>query len=105
MLRLWFLPPMTSIMKQVFSEKVLEEINVLTRATFNTLDRQYSEDELYEAIPEFDVCVTGWQSPSFTERVIHRAQNLKLILHSAGTLKPYIDSLYKIPCYIDIIIL
>lgn len=93
MLRLWFLPPMTSIMKQVFSDRVLEEIDTLTCATFNTLDRQYSEDELYEAIPEFDVCVTGWQSPPFTERVIRKARNLKLILHSAGTLKPYIDSL------------
>lgn len=93
MFKLWFLPPMTAIMKQVFLETVLGEIDALTCARFNTLERQYSEEELVKAIPDFDICVTGWQSPRFTKRVINRAQNLKLILHSAGTLKPYIDPL------------
>lgn len=93
MLKLWFLPPMTAIMKQVFSETVLEGIDALTCATFNTLNRQYTEEELVEAIPEFDICVTGWESPRFTKLVIKRAQHLKLILHSAGTIKPYIDPL------------
>jgi phosphoglycerate dehydrogenase-like enzyme len=36
-------------------------------------------------------CIIGWGSPRFTENVVAHAPELRIIAHSAGSVKPYID--------------
>lgn len=90
--RLLFLPPDKNITHQVFPQSYKDEIASLTETAFNPGSEQYSEAELIERIPDFDICVTGWRSPCFNEKVMENAHKLKLILHSAGTVKPYVSS-------------
>ena len=42
-------------------------------------------------IGPFDVVVTGWRSPKFTDEVLAAAANLKLIVHSAGSIRFMLD--------------
>ncbi|MEM2739692.1 MAG: hydroxyacid dehydrogenase [Candidatus Bathyarchaeia archaeon] len=63
---------------------------------FNPYDRNLSEDEFAELISGIDGCITSWGSPRFTERVLERADRLKIIGHAAGSVKPYVtDEVFK----------
>jgi phosphoglycerate dehydrogenase-like enzyme len=89
--QLLFLPPDKSLTHQVFLLAYWEEIAQLTDATCNPTAEQYSEAELLDLIPDIDIYITGWQSPRFTKPVMERADNLKLLLHSTGTVRPYVS--------------
>lgn len=54
-------------------------------ATF--VEREVSSVELAALIPGIDIVVTGWGSPRFTDEVLHAAEDVKLIAHSAGSIK------------------
>jgi len=42
-------------------------------------------------IGDFDIVVTGWRSPKFTDDVLAAAKKLKLIVHSAGSIRFMLD--------------
>jgi phosphoglycerate dehydrogenase-like enzyme len=90
--RLLFLPPDCEPTRQLFPPAVIERLEELVELERNTLGRQLSEEELGGRIPGVEICITGWQSPCFSDRVVARADRLKLILHSAGTVKPYVSA-------------
>jgi len=54
---------------------------------FNDLDRDYTSDEVAEKIKGFDALITGWGTPPLTEAVFENADRLKIIAHSAGSVK------------------
>ena len=58
---------------------------------WNTLGRQYTQDELGAAVRGMDICVTGWGTPVFDEAVLAQADRLRLIAHTGGSVKPYAD--------------
>lgn len=63
---------------------------------FNPYDRNLSEDELAELIVGVDGCITSWGSPRFTEKVLEKADRLKIIGHAAGSVKPYVtDEVFR----------
>jgi phosphoglycerate dehydrogenase-like enzyme len=42
-----------------------------------------------------DVCITGWGSVRFTEKVLEKAKDLKIVAHTGGTVAPIVsDHLY-----------
>jgi phosphoglycerate dehydrogenase-like enzyme len=90
--KLLFLLPDSEQTRQLFPSQIMEQLEELVDLERNTLGRQLSEEELGERIPGLEICISGWQSPRFSDRVIARADKLKLILHSAGTVKPYISA-------------
>jgi phosphoglycerate dehydrogenase-like enzyme len=47
-----------------------------------------TSEEVAEAIPEFDALITGWGTPRLTPDVFERANALRIISHSAGSVKP-----------------
>ena len=62
---------------------------------WNTLGRQYTQDELGAAVRGMDICVTGWGTPVFDEAVLAQAGRLRLIAHTGGSVKPYVtDAVY-----------
>lgn len=88
---LLFLPPREEQTYQVFSTEVLTEIERLTEATVNPHARQYTAQELSDLIGSYEICITGWRTPPLTAAIAERAKHLKLVLHAAGTVRPYLD--------------
>jgi len=90
--RLLFLPPDTPQTARIFTPAVLEALASLVELDRNTFPRQLSEAELVERVASADICVTGSQSPRISESVVGAAPRLRLILHAAATVKPYISA-------------
>jgi phosphoglycerate dehydrogenase-like enzyme len=50
-------------------------------------ERDLTSLELAERVGAYDIIVTGWRVPVFTDPVLENATRLKLIAHSAGSIK------------------
>ena len=66
---------------------------VAQRVEFNDAEHDWSSDELAQRIGDFDVVVTGWRTPRFSDDVLAAARRrpLRLIAHSAGSVKFLFD--------------
>lgn len=71
----------------VFSKETLEELKNRFDVTFNPLDRDYASKEVAAKIKGFDALITGWGSPVLTAEVFENADKLRIIVHSAGSIK------------------
>jgi len=69
----------------------LAALQSLVQPTFNESGRELTEQELVEMIPGREIAITSWKSPRFSEAVVARADRLRLILHSAGTVRPFVS--------------
>jgi len=57
---------------------------------------EYGIETLKKVIKDADVAVTSWGCPKLTEEILDEAPNLKLILHAAGSVKPFVtDAIYE----------
>src|SRR5262245_57365156 len=50
-------------------------------------DRRVTQEEFSERVKGRDAVVTGWGSPPFAPAIWERADRLRLIAHSAGSVK------------------
>jgi phosphoglycerate dehydrogenase-like enzyme len=89
--RILFLPPPTPQTGQIFTPRVMKALEDLADVTRNNGPGQFDEGTLAQAIGGFEGCITGWHSPRFSEAVMARADRLKIVLHAAGTVKPYVS--------------
>jgi len=71
----------------VFSKENLERLKNRFEVTFNDLGREHTSEEVAEKINGYDALITGWGSPPLTARVFENADRLKIIAHSAGSVK------------------
>src|SRR5207249_434574 len=58
---------------------------------FHEDERDPTSEELARRIGKFDIVVTGWRTPKFTDEVLSAAEKLKLIVHSAGSIRFMLD--------------
>jgi phosphoglycerate dehydrogenase-like enzyme len=79
--------PKPSLYRRLFSAEANAELRSLGHVVFNEEERDWDSEELARRIPEFDVVITGWRSPRFTEEVLGAATRLRLVAHSAGSIK------------------
>lgn len=63
--------------------ELMEKFEVIANET----ERNWTSEELSEHISGCDAVLTGWGSPPFTEQVWNKADQLKLIVHMAGSVK------------------
>jgi phosphoglycerate dehydrogenase-like enzyme len=63
----------------------------LGRVEFHSEERDITSAELAERIAPIDVVITGWRSPKFDEQVLSAAKKLKLVVHSAGSIRFMLD--------------
>ncbi len=84
--KVWYLP-VPSHTERVFRaehfEAMLDEFDV----TVNDLDRNLSTEELAAGIAPYDAVVSGWGTPSFSAEALAAAQRLRIVAHSAGSVK------------------
>ncbi len=64
-------------------EALKNEFDVLE----NHQERQLSPAEVIAEIGDCDAVLTGWSSPSFSQETLDAAPNLKLVAHTAGSVK------------------
>jgi phosphoglycerate dehydrogenase-like enzyme len=79
------------MIRQLFSPAAVETLRSLGETHFNPDERQFTADELASRIGGFDILLTGWRSPRLTEAILQNAQRLRLIAHSAGSVKFMLD--------------
>ncbi len=60
-------------------------IEALGEIVWNESGRNWSEEELAEQIPGIDVAITGWGSCAYSEKVLARADSLRCIAHTGGS--------------------
>ena len=80
------LPPPT-LYRKLFSPESDARLRELGTITYNGDERDLTPADLVERIGPADVVITGWRCPPFTDDVLAAAPRLKLIAHSAGSVK------------------
>lgn len=83
--------PPPSLFRKLFSDTAAARLSKLGKLQFNSTDADWSPDELAKRMDDVDVLVTSWRTPRLTDTVLERAANLKLVAHSAGSVKFMLD--------------
>ena len=78
-------PP--SLYSVLFTPQSDQALCALGRVLFHEEERNLTSEELAGRIAGFDVAVTGWGTPPFTGQVLAAADRLRLIAHTAGSIK------------------
>jgi len=81
-----FLPPV-GLARDILSERARATLTSLGQVTWNTMERDYTAEELGAMLPEADAVITSWGSPTLTEELLSRAPRLRLVGHAAGSVK------------------
>ncbi len=83
--------PTDEHVRLVFSDETLMRLKAEFDVTFNDLGRDYSSEEVASKIGGYDGLITGWGSPQLTSEVFENADRLRIIVHSAGSIKPILS--------------
>jgi len=79
--------PTSEHTEYVFTAETLGRMRTLFDVAFNDLGRDYTSEEVASRIKWFDALIAGWGSPPLTESVFENADRLRIIAHSAGSVK------------------
>ena len=79
--------PQPGLYAELFSDAADAQLHSLGHVTRNSESRNWDSAELASKIGEYDIIMTGWGTPRFTDEVLAAAPNLKLIAHTAGSIK------------------
>jgi phosphoglycerate dehydrogenase-like enzyme len=71
----------------LFTAEADRELHHIARITRNEEERNFTSTELAQRIGGYDAILTGWGTPQFTPAVLAAAGNLRLIAHTAGSIK------------------
>lgn len=79
------LPP--HLYRELFAPDADATLRTLADVAFRDDDRGLTSRELAAVLPGYDAVITGWGTPPFTDEVLDAADRLRLIAHSAGSVK------------------
>lgn len=79
-----------------FQRKQVEKLQSLGNVYWNETDKHFTKQEFKGKLQGMDICITGWGTPVFDEEILEFADDLKLIAHDAGTIRPMIgEAVYE----------
>ena len=84
--RIWYLPT-PSHTAGVFKDETYRRLLASFDVVVNETDRAMTADEVEEEISGFDGLVTGWGVMPLSGTALERADRLKVVVHSAGSVK------------------
>src|SRR5262245_34304222 len=84
--RVLYVPP-PSHTARVFRPEIYERFCRRFEVTASADDERWPSDTLAQRIGGYDAVVTGWASPPFTGEVLEKADRLRIVAHSAGSIK------------------
>lgn len=88
--------PLDGTRDRFFPSERAQRLQRLGEVAWNPHSRQYSSDELADALPGCDVCVSGWNVPRLEKRVLDGTEALGLVAHVGGTVAPVVsEELYQ----------
>lgn len=67
------------------TKDVAEQLSELGNVVWNSGVSQWSPEELRDRLTDVDICVTGWGTNRFDEAVLNKANRLRLVAHTGGT--------------------
>lgn len=77
------------------TQENIELLESLGEVTWNKLDRHLTPEELRDALVDVDVLVCGWRVPKLTAEVLEKANKLKLVAYTAGSVANLVtDEMY-----------
>jgi phosphoglycerate dehydrogenase-like enzyme len=79
------LPP--QLYRELFSPESDAALRSLADVIFRDDDRKLTSSELAALMPGYDAVITGWGTPTFTNEVLDAADRLRIIAHSAGSVR------------------
>ncbi len=78
-----------------WTQENIDLLESLGEVTWNKLDRHMTPEELRDALVDVDVLVCGWRVPKLTAEVLEKANKLKLVAYTAGSVVPVVtDEMY-----------
>jgi phosphoglycerate dehydrogenase-like enzyme len=76
-----------SLYQQLFTPAAQAHLQEIATVRFNESEQNWSSTELAQRIAGYDAVITGWGTAPFSEEVMAAAGQLRLIAHSAGSIK------------------
>ncbi|MCZ8514769.1 hydroxyacid dehydrogenase [Paenibacillus filicis] len=70
------------------TESTLAKLDSLGRVEWNPFDRPFTEDELKSRIRGVDTLITSWRCTPVSDAVLDEADQLALVAHMAGSIRP-----------------
>jgi phosphoglycerate dehydrogenase-like enzyme len=84
--------PKPTVYRKLFAPETDQRLRALGSVDYNPDERDLSSVELASRVGGYDIVISGWGSPKFNEPVLDQAHRLKLIAHSAGSIKFMINA-------------
>lgn len=83
--------PGPALRAEIFSPEAERALANLANVTWNETGANWTSDQLAAAISGYDGLITGWGTPRITPEVLAAGDNLRIIAHSAGSVKHMVD--------------
>lgn len=79
------------LLSAVFSKEARSRLDSVADVISDRVLTEFSSVRSHQVLHQVDALITGWGSPMITESVLELAPRLRLIAHSAGTVKAHIE--------------
>jgi phosphoglycerate dehydrogenase-like enzyme len=92
--------PTASHTERVFKKEIYERMLDIFDVKINDTNKNWTTEQIANEIAGFDAFVTGWGTPNIGEEILKNADKLKIIAHSAGSVKGFLKDIvdkYLIP--------
>ncbi len=73
----------------IFTEKDINRLRALGEVAINEGDA--SIENIKATVKDADIAITSWGSLKMEEEILNECPNLKLLMHGAGSVKPYVS--------------
>jgi phosphoglycerate dehydrogenase-like enzyme len=95
-MRVLFTTEKGTIKEIYFPDRVLKLLENNADVSYNEKSSPFSTNELADRLQGMDACLTHWSCPAFSEDVLKKANQLKLIVHAAGSVADLVnDQVYQ----------
>lgn len=79
------------VLSAVFSKEARTRLDSVADVISDRVLAEFSSDRSQQVLNDVDALITGWGSPVITGSVLELAPRLRLIAHSAGTVKAHVE--------------
>lgn len=95
-MKIYMSMPTGFIRDSFMTEENIRMLESLGDVTWNESDEKLTPEVLADALVDVDVCVCGWGCPQLTEEVLAKANKLKLVAYTAGSVANVVsDAMYE----------
>ncbi|MFI3168042.1 MAG: hydroxyacid dehydrogenase [Bacillota bacterium] len=89
-MKILFCMPVGSVRDTFLTPANKEKLDALGEVFYNETEKDFTQEEYAEKIVDKDVVIIGWKSPVLDEKVLAKANKLKVVAHLAGSVAPFL---------------